>query len=81
MRNDQCTITITSSRGSTQSFRKGPHGWIQTSSKGDEYAMTAEQLLSHLLPALVEGHPAKVRVQPEKPGEAQRGHTQPTRID
>lgn len=66
MRNDQCTITITTQRGSVQSFRKGPHGWVQTSSKGNEYEMTAEQVLSHLLPALVDGHPATVRVQPDR---------------
>jgi hypothetical protein len=54
MRNDQCTITITTQRGS-----------VQTSSKGNEYEMTAEQVLSHLLPALVDGHPATVRVQPD----------------
>jgi len=52
MKNDECTIYMTTKNGSTQIYRKDSKGWTQTSSKGIVRRMTAEQLLSHLLPPL-----------------------------
>jgi hypothetical protein len=56
MRNIDCVIYITTKRGSTQTYRKVGDGWTQTSSKGVVRRMTAEQLLSHLLPPLAAGN-------------------------
>jgi hypothetical protein len=63
MKNTECTIYMTTKHGKTQSYHKGKDGWIQTSSKGIVRHLTAEQLLSHLLPALAFGH-VSVRVEP-----------------
>jgi hypothetical protein len=52
MKNSECTIYITSKHGWTQKYRKGKDGWIQTSSNGAEHSLSAEQLLSHILPLL-----------------------------
>jgi hypothetical protein len=58
MKNTECTIYLITNAGKIlQSFRKGKSGWTQTViSTGNVHAMTAEQLLSHLLPALAFGH-------------------------
>jgi hypothetical protein len=63
MENTECTIYMTTKHGTTQTYRKGENGWTQTSSKGIVRRLTAEQLLSHLLPALSFGH-VSVRVEP-----------------
>ena len=52
MRNSQCTIIFTTKGGSKQTIRKTTDGWIQKSGKGNLYKMTAEQVLTHLLPVL-----------------------------
>ena len=65
MKNSECTIYMTTKHGTTQIYRKGENGWTQTSSKGIVRPITAEQLLSHILPPLAFGH-AKVRVEPDK---------------
>ena len=53
MRNDQCLVTITSPRGSVQGFRRNKEGWWQLSSRNILRPCSAEQVLSHLLPALL----------------------------
>ena len=55
MKNNECIIYMTTKGGSTQIYRKDKNSWIQTSSKGIVRKMTAEQLLSHLLPPLTTG--------------------------
>ena len=64
MKNNECTIYISTRRGSTQTYRKVGDGWTQTTAKGVVRPMTAEQLLSHILPTLVTGNTghASVRV-------------------
>lgn len=52
MKNSDCTIYIITKNGKTQTFRKLKNGWVQKSSAGKIYQMTAEQLLSHILPPL-----------------------------
>ncbi len=54
VKNHECEIHFVTASGWTQTVRKrGPGGpWIQTTN-GVEREMTAEQLLSHVLPALV----------------------------
>jgi hypothetical protein len=66
MRNNECTIYITTKDGRRlQSFRKGKDSWVLTSGRGIEYPCTAEQFISHILPPLAFGH-AKVIVEPDK---------------
>jgi hypothetical protein len=46
-----------------QKFKKDKKGWEMTSSNGTIHRMTAEQLLSHLLPPLASKNPKfKVKV-------------------
>jgi len=52
MKNDECTIYIRTRGGSTQTYRREGDGWVQTSSKGTRRQLSAEQLLSHMLPIL-----------------------------
>ena len=51
-----------------QKFRKEQEGWILTTSKGTIYSCTAEQMISHLLPALagIKGANVTVKVEPDK---------------
>ena len=67
MKNDECTIYFSSKDGKVyQSVRKEMNGWMQTViSNGNVHAMTAEQLLSHILPALAFGH-TTVKVVPDE---------------
>jgi hypothetical protein len=52
MKNNECIVYITTKRGWTQSYRKGENGWTQTNPNGMVRPLSAEQLLSHILPAL-----------------------------
>ncbi len=53
MKNSECIIYLTTKHGTVQTYKKEPNGWTQTSSKGIIRRMTAEQLLSHLLPLMI----------------------------
>ena len=63
MKNTECVIYITTINGHTYNYAKESDGWIQTSPKGVARQITAEQLLSHLLPPLagVQGLSVKVK--------------------
>ena len=64
MRNDECVIYITNSRGDVlQTYKREKSGWTQTGRNGVVRHMTAEQLLSHILPPLAGVSPAKIRVE------------------
>jgi hypothetical protein len=52
MKNSECTIYIMSKHRWIQKYRKGKDGWIQTGSNGAVRSLSAEQLLSHILPLL-----------------------------
>ena len=52
MKNSECTIYIMSKQGWIQKYRKEKDGWIQTSLNGSVHSLSAEQLLSHILPLL-----------------------------
>jgi hypothetical protein len=65
MKNTECTIYITTKHGSTQSYRKGKNGWTQTSPNGKVRPLSAEQLLSHILPRLAVNGNISVRVEPD----------------
>ena len=62
MKNDECIIYIITKCVSTQTYKHDDKGWIQTSSKGIVRRMTAEQLLSHLLPGLTEEYKDKLTI-------------------
>lgn len=66
MKNTECTIYMTTKHGSTQIYRKDNNGWTQTSSNGIVRRMTAEQLLSHLLPPLTAGNKSHLIVRVER---------------
>jgi len=67
MKNTECTIYITTKHGWTQSYRKEKSGWTQTGPNGIVRPLSAEQLLSHILPLLAAGNPdhLSVRVEPD----------------
>ena len=54
MKNDECAIYIMLPSGWKQIYRKAGGQWTQTTN-GKVRKMTAEQLLSHILPLLLEG--------------------------
>ena len=55
MRNDECRIYFITSGGSKQIWYKDKKGWLQKSGRGIIRRVTAEQLVSHLLPPLTPG--------------------------
>ena len=62
MRNDECEIQIILPSGWKQIYKKAGSQWIQTTN-GKVRKMTAEQLLSHILPLLIKGQKrAKLKV-------------------
>ena len=65
MKNSECTIYVMSKHGWVQKYRKGKDGWLQTSSNGNVRPLSAEQLLSHVLPLLVGVGHFKVKVEPD----------------
>ncbi len=66
MRNSDYVIRITTKRGRAWSYLKEDNGWTQTAPPGVVRRMTAEQLLSHLLPPLANDQPhLNVTVEPK----------------
>jgi hypothetical protein len=61
MKNDECTIYFVLKSGWKQKYKKINGQWTQTTN-GIVRKMTAEQLLSHILPALTEEYKDKVKV-------------------
>ena len=67
MKNSEYTIYIMFKDTWIQKFKKGKESWILTTKKGTTYPCSAEQLLSHLLPAIagVKGPNVTVKVEPD----------------
>jgi hypothetical protein len=65
MKNTECTIYITTRRGRAWRYRREKNGWTQTGPTGAVHALSAEQLLSHILPPLAVGNPRHVGVRVE----------------
>ena len=62
MKNDECIIEIMLPSGWKQTYKKVDGRWIQITN-GKVRKMTAEQLLSHILPLLAKGqNRAKLKV-------------------
>jgi len=55
MRNDECRIRFITPSGKEQVFLKEEGNWVQISTRGIKRLCTAEQVLSHLIPALYFG--------------------------
>ena len=55
MRNTDYLGSLTTRSGSRTSFARDREGWVQTAPTGARRRCTAEQVLNHLLPALVLG--------------------------
>jgi len=54
-----------SKHGWVQKYRKGNENWVQTGANGAMRSLTAEQLLSHILPLLAGTGHFTVRVEPD----------------
>ncbi len=63
MKNTECTIYITTRRGRAWKYRRDKDGWTQTGPTGTVRRLTAEQLLSHILPPLAAGSRSHVSIQ------------------
>jgi hypothetical protein len=68
MKNNEFTIYITTKHGYVQRYRKEKDGWTQTGPNGKVRLLSAEQLLSHILPSLAGIGSLNVRVEPDKEG-------------
>lgn len=68
MKNSECTVYITTRRGRMWTYRKDEDGWTQTGPSGRARRLTAEQLLSHILPPLAAGATSPVRVSVRRTG-------------
>lgn len=66
MKNNECIICMITKGGSKQIWYKDKDGWKQKSGKGIVRKATAEQFLSHLLPALTPAYKNKVWIVVEK---------------
>lgn len=71
LRNSECAVYVTTRRGYVQRYRREKDGWTQTSPNGKVRRLSAEQLLSHILPCLAGIGSNTVRVEADwqkKPG-------------
>jgi hypothetical protein len=66
MKNSDCVIYITTKRGLTWSYLKENNGWTQTGPTRIVHRLSAEQLLSHLLPPLTTDNPGHLSVRVER---------------
>jgi hypothetical protein len=66
MKNSECIIYIMFKDRWIQKFQRGKDGWTLTTTKGTVYPCSAEQLLSHLLPAIagIKRQHVTVKVEP-----------------
>jgi hypothetical protein len=55
MKNTDFVVSLITKQGSTTKFARDRKGWFQTAPSGIRRRCTAEQVLNHLLPALVLG--------------------------
>ncbi len=67
MKNSECTIYIMFKDRCINKFRKEDDSWVLTTENGTVYHCTAEQMISHLLPALagIKGPFVSVKVEPD----------------
>jgi hypothetical protein len=64
MKNEECIIYIVTKSGHIiQTYRRKKDGWTQTSHNGTVRYLSAEQLLSHILPPLAGVSSSSVKVE------------------
>ena len=80
MKNTECIIYLITKHGSTQVYKRDKKGWTQTSSKRIVRRMTAEQLLSHLLPHMTKGDKRGVTIKVVRRRCAHTGHMSPPKL-
>jgi hypothetical protein len=51
LKNESYVISM-GTKSFTEKYYKDKKGWVKISAKGNEFRMTAEQVLNHLLPAV-----------------------------
>ncbi len=56
LKNDSYTIYL-GTKNFTEKYHKDKKGWVKISARGKEFRMTAEQVLTHLLPAIAKVKP------------------------
>jgi hypothetical protein len=66
VRNAECVIYISTIGGATQTYAREKDGWTQTSSRGIVRRLSAEQLLSHLLPPLLADYKGQTSIRVER---------------
>jgi hypothetical protein len=66
MKNTEFVIYITTKRGRTWTYLKENNGWTSTGPTGGVHRLSAEQLLSHLLPPLVADNRGQLSVRVER---------------
>jgi len=66
MKNEECVIYAKSKNKIVQTIYKTKKGWMQKSAKGNFFPMTAEQVLSHILPPLAGKSKAILEVKSKK---------------
>ena len=66
MKNDECVVYFITKGGSKQIWYKDKKGWKQKSGRGIIRRVTAEQFLSHLLPALTSEYKNKLTIKVER---------------
>ncbi len=68
--NDSYTIYI-GTKNFTEKYYKDKSGWLKISARGNEFRMTAEQVLNHLLPAVAGVKPNIIlKVEHQEAGES-----------
>jgi len=66
MKNTECIIYAKSKNKIVQTIYRNKNGWMQKSARGNFFPMTAEQVLSHILPPLAGKSKAILEVKPRK---------------
>lgn len=56
LKNTSYVISI-GTKNFTEKYYKDTKGWVKISAKGNQFRMTAEQVLNHLLPAITNVKP------------------------
>lgn len=62
MKNDECIVYFITKGGSKQVWYRDKKGWKQKSGRGIIRRVTAEQFLSHLLPALTPAYKDRLKI-------------------
>jgi hypothetical protein len=68
--NDNYVISIHTRSATERYYRDGDDGWVKESTRGRRLPATGDQVLNHLLPALVRLKPVTVEIEYRYGGES-----------